>query len=86
MAKAKMYSCDWLYDLFGSNPDFEAAKIGSNVIEVIVPRLNDLAFAEGGAMRLIAHILVDGNGKVKLCGAKKGKNGQVCYRLSTNVK
>lgn len=86
MAKKKMYTCDWLYDVFGSNPDFEAAKIGSNVIEVIVPKLNDLAFAEGGAIRLIAHVLADANGKVKLCSVKAGKNGQVCYRLSTSVK
>lgn len=85
-AEHKMYSIDWLYDLFGQNPDFQAFKIGSNVIDVVVPTLNDMSFAEGGAIRLIAHILVDSCGKVKVCSAKKDSNGTVHYHLSTGVK
>ena len=84
--KNNEFSCEWLFNLFGENPDFEAVKVGSNVIEIRLSKLNDLAFREGGAIRLIANILVDSNGKVHLTSVVKRKDNTICYRISTSVK
>lgn len=86
LKKNNEFSCEWLYGVFGENPDFEAVKVGSNVIEIRLMKLNDLAFREGGAIRLIANILVDSNGKVHLTSVVKRKDNTICYRLSTSVK
>ena len=80
------FSLEWLYNVFGENPEFEAVKKGSNVIEIRVAKLNDLVFREGGAVRLIANILVDSKGRVHLCSVQKTKDNIICFRLSTNVR
>jgi tRNA U54 and U55 pseudouridine synthase Pus10 len=80
----RTFSGKWLRELFGSSQDFNVRMLGSNVVEVIIPRLNDSVFEEGGAVRLIAHILVDSDGRVKICKVSKDDNG-IHYRLSTSV-
>lgn len=79
------FSLNWMNELFNGSEGFEAVKVGSNVIEVRMRKLDDLAFEEGGPIRLIANILVDSNGKVNLTSVVK-KNQQICYRLSTSVR